>query len=693
MWARAAVLGTMVALLLAGVASAAGVALPDGRRFELVSPPAKNGVEVITQTNKVHVRPDGNAVTFSTLGGFGSLEGSAFDFQYLSRRTGPPGNGWSTHGINPLGRPATLMHAERNIPTFVDAFTPDLSGGIYKTWRPMVDAPNVREVSNLYRITGLDDEGPRTVQILSDSVTPVPASWVAFLNGFFVRTIQPYFAGASSDLRHVVFESVLSLTSDAPAYPADFCGFAGFGCPTHLYENHDGLVRLVGRIPDAGQTACDDAAGPLCVAAPTSTAGVSSSIGFYSERMVSEDGRRILFDVPGSGIFVREDGARTEQIASSGQLWTASRDGSRAFFISDQPLVADDTDSNPDVYMYDRDATPGDRLTLVSASSITDGYADTIIGASDDGEYLYFVSDSQLIPGEPDAPITGLYVWHEGQLRFIGTLFGIDEARLNSPRTIWSAVSTTTTSRVTPDGRHLLFMTQNDAGFRGRGGFTGYEHNGHRELYHYSADTGRLACASCHPRDRAATADALIDVRENEATSQGTTDSAQALTDDGRRVFFNTAEALVPQDVNGRPDPYEYDATNGTVHLLTSGTSTVPSYVLDASTTGDDVFIITRERLVGWDIDASYDLYDARVGGGFPEPPIPVPACTGDACLPAAATAPDTANPSSSAHRGPGNVRARLKRHRRCGRRRVLRRIRGKRKCVKRRSHKRRSSR
>ena len=691
MWARGAVLGTMVALVLAGVASAAGVALPDGRRYELVSPPAKNGVEVITQTNKVHARQDGNAVTFSALGGFGSVEGSAFDFQYLSRRTGPPGNGWSAHGINPLGRPATFMHAEQNAPTFVDAFTSDLSVGIYKTWRPLVDAPNVREVSNLYRITGLDG-GTRTAQIMSDSASPVPASWVAFLNGFFVRTIQPYFVGASIDLRHVVFESGLSLTADAPPYQG-FCAFAGAACPTHLYENHDGLVRLVGRIPDTGQTACDDVAGPACVAAPTSTAGVSSSVRLYSERMVSEDGRRILFDVPGSGIFLREDGVRTEQIASSGQLWDASQDGSRAFFISDQPLVAADADSTPDVYMYDRDAAPGDRLTLVSASSITDGYGEAIIGSSDDGEYLYFVCDGQLIPGEPEAPLMGLYVWHAGQLRFIGTLVGFGEALINSPRTLWSAISTTITSRVTPDGRHLLFMTQNDAGLRGRGGFGGYEHNDHRELYHYSADTGRLACASCHPRGRAATTDALIEVRENEATSQSTADSAQALTDDGRRVFFNTAEALVPQDVNGRPDPYEYDATNGTVHLLTSGTSTVPSYVLDASTTGDDVFIITRERLVGWDIDASYDLYDARVGGGFPEPPIPVPACTGDACLPAAATAPDTANPSSSAHRGPGNVRARLKRHRRCGRRRVLRRIRGKRKCVKRRSHKRRSSR
>src|SRR5690242_5708195 len=88
---------------------AAGSALPDGRGYELVSPPDKNGAEVIPQTYKTHVTPDGNGVTFAALGGFGSLDGSGFDFEYLSRRTAEPGtSGWSTHGINPLERPATL---------------------------------------------------------------------------------------------------------------------------------------------------------------------------------------------------------------------------------------------------------------------------------------------------------------------------------------------------------------------------------------------------------------------------------------------------------------------------------------------------------------------------------------------------------------------------------------------------------
>jgi hypothetical protein len=232
-------------------------------------------------------------------------------------------------------------------------------------------------------------------------------------------------------------------------------------------------------------------------------------------------------------------------------------------------------------------------------------------------------------------------------------------------------------------------MTQTDAGLRGRGGFGGYDQASHREFYLYSADTGRLVCASCNPSGRTATADAVIDVRDNAATSASTSDSARALSDDGRRVFFNTAEALVLEDTNGRPDAYEYDAQDGSVHLLSSGRSTAPSYFIDASANGDDAFIVTRDRLVGWDVDSSYDLYDVRVQGGFPEPVLPAAPCAGEACLAGGAAPPVAAAIGSGGYRGPGNARARLKQHRRCGSRAVLRKVRGKRRCVRRRARRR----
>lgn len=680
-------------LVSAAAASAAGVALPDARRYELVSPAAKNGVEVIPQTDKTHVAADGDGVTFSALGGFGRLEGSTFDFEYMSQRTGLAGtNGWSTHGINPLGRPTTLDTADANSSTYVDAFRADLSVGIYKAWRPLTEAPNVADVSKLYRVTGLAG-GARTVQLMTDSANPIPDSWFTFLHGFFVRQIQPSFAGASTDLSHVVFESPLNLTTDAP--PQGFpCALFGAGCPTAVYENADGTVRLVGRIPNAPDTTCDDEAGPACVTAPTSQTGTSATSRQYSHRMVSEDGRRIYFQVPAGdesgAIYLREDGVRTEEIAQSGQLWTASTDGLRAFLITSDSLLAADLDSNPDLYMYDRDAPEGSRLTLVSASdTANEGYVETVVGASPDGHYVYFVCDGQLVGGEPPADIAGLYIWHDGEMRFIGALRDTIDAALNGPRTTWAFVGSTTTSRVAPDGRHLLFMTKSDTGFRGRGGFAGYDHADHRELYLYSADSGRLACASCNPSGRAATADALIDVRDNAATSASTSDSAHALSDDGRRVYFNTDEALVQEDTNGRRDAYEYDAPTRTVRLISSGRTNSPSYFIDATANGDDVFFVTRERLIGWDVDDSYDLYDARVNGGFPEPAPPSPACAGEGCRGQSTPAPSADAFAKPGLRGVGDAAGRLKTHRRCGRRSVLRKVRGKRRCVRRRSHRR----
>ena len=88
---------------------------------------------------------------------------------------------------------------------------------------------------------------------------------------------------------------------------------------------------------------------------------------------------------------------------------------------------------------------------------------------------------------------------------------------------------------------------------------------------------------------------------------------------------------------------------------------------MDASPDGSDVFFVTRERLLGWDNDASYDLYDARVGGGFPEPaPEPDP-CQGDSCrrspplpqapAPVASRPPAPATPDRPARSGKRPVR------------------------------------
>ena len=113
------------------------------------------------------------------------------------------------------------------------------------------------------------------------------------------------------------------------------------------------------------------------------------------------------------------------------------------------------------------------------------------------------------------------------------------------------------------------------------------------------------------------------------------------LSPDGK-VFFSTAEALLPQDRNGVLDAYEYDVSTGRVSLISTGKGSDPATFVEASASGDDVFFVTRQRLTASDQDDLVDLYDARDGDAVPDeaPPTAKPACEGEACQPLPTASP-----------------------------------------------------
>jgi hypothetical protein len=143
---------------------------------------------------------------------------------------------------------------------------------------------------------------------------------------------------------------------------------------------------------------------------------------------------------------------------------------------------------------------------------------------------------------------------------------------------------------------------------------------------------------------------------------QAQTYQARYLSDDGNRVFFNSYDALLPQDTNGKQDAYQWEAdgtgsctqAEGCLSLLTGGKSEFDSEFLDADPSGDNAFIVTYRGLTAGDPGGA-DAYVARVGGGYPPPPVPLSPCVGDACqnIPAA---PFDKTPASAAFRGAGNL-------------------------------------
>jgi hypothetical protein len=149
------------------------------------------------------------------------------------------------------------------------------------------------------------------------------------------------------------------------------------------------------------------------------------------------------------------------------------------------------------------------------------------------------------------------------------------------------------------------------------------------------------------------------------------------LSDSGR-LFFDSYEALVPQDVDGTEDVYEYEpqgagrctsaastyveTMGGCLGLVSSGTSAEGSSFMDAGETGEDVFFRTAAKLVPQDFDKAMDIYDAHECSAavpcFPVAPVSPPACTtGDACKAAPTPQPGLFGPAPSAtFSGVGNV-------------------------------------
>ena len=108
------------------------------------------------------------------------------------------------------------------------------------------------------------------------------------------------------------------------------------------------------------------------------------------------------------------------------------------------------------------------------------------------------------------------------------------------------------------------------------------------------------------------------------------------------------------------------------------------SAFLDASADGRDAFFATRQRLSRGDTDSFVDVYDARIGGGFPEPPLPLP-CDGDSCQGSPPAAPNLPTPGSSAFNGAGDARQAKRKAapEKCKKGFVRRQVKGKSRCVK----------
>jgi hypothetical protein len=377
------------------------------------------------------------------------------------------------------------------------------------------------------------------------------------------------------------------------------------------------------------------------------------------------------------------------------RYWGAAADGSVAVFS-----VEEGANGNGRLYEYE---AAGERTRRIAGGVLG------VAGMSDDASRIYFVSREDLAPGASEGQ-PNLYLRDGGQggedVRFVAALAGYDVAP-PSPHitTVDDPRPSFRNSRTTADGSRLAFVSV--------GSLTGYDSRDLQsgepdaEVYLYDAEAGggegKLLCVSCnpsgarpsgvkyHPADVHLTAGGLPSAINNLHESR-------LLSADGKRLFFESPDALAQGDTNGVTDVYEWEEAGeggctrasqaysrlneGCVSLISSGKSPVASEFLEADPSGANAFFTTTSSLVPQDPGVS-DAYDARVDGGLPPPPAQPAQCEGEACQPAA-QAPAGRNLASAALQGPGNLTEGAKPAPRCPKGRHRARRGGRARCVKR---------
>ncbi len=648
-------------------------ALPDCRAYELVTPPDSNGrsVEGISSFRFLAsgglfptelITPSGESVAFMSFNGpLGEVDGLTGTLDVTeTQRTA---NGWQiTRRFSPGGGEAVAPIPGGISPDHLYAFTNvapvfkpgdssgTLSGG---TLAGDGQAEYLGNPDGSYELVGIGSQG--TEPMAQGRYISANGEHVIFSTGRpesgSYRCFQP---GASCPVRQ--------LEANAPP--------EGTGA---IYDREaDGPTKVVSLLPGD-----DD---------PTPDAGEEAAY-----QGVSKEGSTVAFKI-GGALYVRvpdaEDG-HTLKVADGTTVYAGlSDDGHYLFYVAGGEKGV--------IHRFDT-ATKAD----VEINSATEG---EVVNVSTDGSHVYFISESQ-IGGQGGAGQPNLYVWRGGVVAYVTTVapsdlvktsnFGTeeDDFTVGIPAlTNWTDWAVTPkrngeqgpgaeSSRTTPDGKVLIFES--------RAKLTAYENAGNTEIYRWDDEAKILVCVSCNNRVGSASADARLQL----LTLLPPPNVIRNLSDDGSRVFFETPEALLAEDVDSVNDIYQWrpeQGGGGALSLISSGKSSAevpplapeplyqpkPNVIFAITPSGSDVVFLSQDELVpGTGAGGTPAIYDARVGGGFPVP-VPLRQCVEEECHPStAAASPRLQDPRSESTGGKGNVKPRKhrcphskkhKKHHRC---------------------------
>jgi hypothetical protein len=292
----------------------------------------------------------------------------------------------------------------------------------------------------------------------------------------------------------------------------------------------------------------------------------------------SDDGSVMYFALATgeTGVYRRADGQTTAISVSRivgdpttpqpGRVMGASQDGDAVVFVSGR-LLPEASAGRDNLYRY---RAGDDSLTYLGTLAVTDP-SSQVLGVSDDARIVYFYDGANTV------------VWDDGVLHTV---------------TPENPVPNDFTST---SGRYLAWL-----------GLDG-------DIHRYDAVSDSTVCVSCRADGSPGGDNTLTE------WLRVISNRRPIVVNDQGAVFFTTTTRLVAADRNGSRDVYMYD--NGVAKLISPGNGAFDANYADSSEDGRDVFFTTAQGLVGQDVDNQLDVYDARVGGGFPgqsaAPPAP----------------------------------------------------------------------
>jgi hypothetical protein len=603
--------------------------LPDCRAYEQVTPAEKEGAQdnfdYGENNQQTVVGLDGEHFLMTTISKWGQNVSGGGETNYLFHRTT---EGWLMSSLSPQPQTGGIENS------LGDPFlTPDLSQFLLERFEAVSVNSNSPSVEFAVGPAG----GPYTT-VASEPQTPVHLHG----GGSDERTHEGHWVAQSRDGAVAVIESpdheLIPGHVTATTEGDDLYKYSG----GHLSQLNVGTGACGARMVQGREGGGEEGLGQGSEIA--NGGGPTGSI-----NAISEDGSRVFFYAFPSGcptaaelhnqrgpkthLYVNTDGTQTLDLGTY-RFEGANPEGTSLFLSRENGTTLE-------FLSYDTETQVATHLFSIEGA--LNAHGESGINAialkhalSEDGNVFYFDTAAVLTPeATPQSEARNLY-------------------RYDIPTKTMTYIAAATEDGgfgggyyTDPEGRDFYWDSRYVVDVKGGVAI------GNKQVYRYDSAEDVVQCVACaSPYDP--------EPRRTSAfmPSNGPDLSRHAplglpASANGDYVFFDTTAALVPNDINGEiegsgmtknfspsSDVYEWRRKGiagcaliqGCLSLITSGIDGEKNILLGTDPSGRDVFFATHSQLVPRDKDSQADVYDARIGGGFPPPASRPAECEGDAC-------------------------------------------------------------